>query len=249
MSRSRRPAGRRFGLSIGGWLRTALGLALMPTAVLSVVALARSFGDLAQAAAARDGALRGIGPFVAGFAGYAALHLLGIVRLSRLYVLGHELTHAAAVWAGGGKVYRIVVASDSGRVDLSHMSAFVALAPYWIPFYGLVVAGAYRLALWAGAAPGARGLFLALMGAALSFHWMHTVRSLWVTRQSDLDQAGLALSLALIALLNALVMLAALKCLFPVSVSLAGRLRWVAGSSVHFWSGLGGLLQPAWGGP
>ncbi|MBI3299377.1 MAG: hypothetical protein HYZ75_14515 [Elusimicrobia bacterium] len=174
--------------------------------------------------------------FAAGAATWAACDLLGL-RLRRAYVFAHELTHALAAWAGGGKVFAFVVRGESGRVDLSHVSPFVALAPYWIPLYALGVAGVYRLAIWGWGAPRAREAFLAAMGAALAFHLFHTGRSLLETHQSDLDEAGPALSLALIALLNAGLLLFALKCLFPERVDAASAFDTVRGGTAAFWGG------------
>ena len=83
------------------------------------------------------------------------------------YVLGHELTHAMAAWATGGSVYAISVGENEGHVDLSHSSAFVALAPYCVPFYALLAAGIY-IALNAWWRP---------LGAYL--HWAARASAVW----------------------------------------------------------------------
>ncbi|MFH1725039.1 MAG: hypothetical protein ABII00_10520 [Elusimicrobiota bacterium] len=227
---------RRRLRSASAVLRPVAGLALIPTAAAMLLAAARAFGDLSAHTSATAW-------FLGGFGGYAAAYALGVLRLKPLYVLAHELTHAMAVWMGGGKVFKLVVRAEKGHVDLSHMNAFIALAPYWIPLYALALVATYRLVLWAGPPPGAREAFLLLMGAALAFHLVHTARSLWVAHQSDLDHAGIALSIALIALLNGAVLLAALKCLFPEAVSLASSLNWVAAVTAGFWRQTAGLLR------
>lgn len=207
---------------------------LAPTAACSLWA--------AAAAVSGVGAGGEGGWFAGGAAGWALLDLCGL-RLRRAYVFAHELTHALAVWAGGGKVFAFVVKGESGRVDLSHSGPFVALAPYWVPLYALAVAGAYRVALWRWGVPRAREAFLAAMGAALAFHLMHTARSLLETHQSDLDEAGPALSLALIALLNAGVLLFALKCLFPERVAVAAAFETVRDGTAGFWGGAARLFR------
>jgi len=181
--------------------------------------------------------------FLEGFAGYILLHFAGLLRLRRMYVFAHEFTHALAVWMTGGKVYRFVVRSDSGHVDLSHSGPFVALAPYWIPLYTLAVVAAYRLLLWAGEPLYAREVFLVLMGVSLAFHFAHTVESLWTAQQSDLGELGFALSMSLIALLNGSVILIALKCLFPGLVHLAEDLRRAGTVTAEFWWGAAGLIR------
>jgi hypothetical protein len=218
---------RTLSRSCARCVQNLTGLALLPAAAVFVLACA---DVLARLAARPRAALW----FLAGSGAYALLYACALLRLRPIYVFAHESTHALAAWMIGGKVFSFSVGRESGRVDLSHSNLFIALAPYWVPLYALAVAAAYRFSSWSGASAHARELFLAAMGAALSFHLLHTAESLWSARQSDLDEAGTLLSLALILLLNALVLLAAFKCLFPRQVDLsASFLRswgWLASS-------------------
>jgi hypothetical protein len=153
------------------------------------------------------------------------------------YVLGHEITHAMAAWATGGSVYAISVGEKEGHVDLSHSSAFVALAPYCVPFYALTVALAYRILLWLRPDAGGEALFLFLLGGALAAHLLFTWDSLTQIRQPDLDAAGGVLfSVALIAIANALMVMLLLKGLFPDAVPLLANLREAGGLTKGFWS-------------
>ena len=141
------------------------------------------------------------------------------------YVLGHELTHAMAAWATGGSVYAISVGEKEGHVDLSHSNAFVALAPYCVPFYALAVALGYRILLWVKPDAGGEALFLFLLGGSLGAHLLFTWDSLTQIRQPDLDAAGGVLfSVTLIAIANALMIMLLLKGLFPESVPLVENL-------------------------
>ncbi|PCI40015.1 MAG: hypothetical protein COB53_02220 [Elusimicrobia bacterium] len=216
---------------------TVLGLVLIPTAVAAALAAAHTLFSLAAS----------VTYFSAGFGAVLFAHMVGVLRGERAYVFAHELTHAAAAWFQGGKVLAFVVKADSGHVDLSKMNAFIALAPYWIPLYALATVGVYRLAIWSGPWPKQEEFFLAAMGGALAFHFAHTARALWSTHQSDLDHLGITLSLSLIALLNAGVLLGALKCLFPQAVSVSNSLRWVMSVTKTFWgalaSGVGDVLR------
>ena len=213
-------------------LRLIIGIALLPAALAALVAAARALGALAENKSAARW-------FLAGAAAYPLLHAaatglglsLGGARRT-CYVLAHELTHAIAAWMSGYRVHRLRVGAGGGHVDTSHVNAFVALAPYIVPLYALAVVAGYRVWLWhAGPHPGpaAYPVFLAALGAALSFHWLFTGDARWSVRLPDLAMAGgLVFSLPLIALGNGLVVLVALKCLFPslVSLSAAGRLAW-----------------------
>lgn len=214
---------------------TALGLALVPTAAAAALAAAHTLFSLASS----------VSWFSGGFAVTAVLHATGLVRGERAYVFAHEFTHAAAAWLHGAKVFAFVIKSDSGHVDLSRMNAFIALAPYWIPLYALAVVLLYRVLSWGASWPHAEQAFLAAMGAALAFHFCHTARALWSTHQTDLDHLGLTLSLSLIALLNAAVLLGALKCLFPRAVSVADSARWVSAVTRAFWGAMAGGARDA----
>lgn len=227
-------------MRLGRW---ACGVALAPFAA----------GCLWSAASALFGATatRAAAPFLAGFAGYLLAHVL-VWKPVTLYVLGHEMSHALAAWMGGAKVYAVSVGQRGGHVDLSRSSAWIALAPYVLPVYAVFAVAAYRLVLWWAPSggpgllgpEGLRSIFLLAMGASLSFHLTHTVEILWSRRQPDLDMAGGAVfSLPLIAAANGLVLLAALKCLFPKTVSLARALEAAWGIGAGFWRAAGeGLL-------
>ncbi|MFA5140967.1 MAG: M50 family metallopeptidase [Elusimicrobiota bacterium] len=218
--------------------RPLLGFIIAPTAVLAVFEAVRALLSLASRPKIAV-------PFLVGAAVYCALFCLGLLRLRGVYVLAHELTHAWAAWLGGGKVLRMVVRSDSGRVDLSRSSVFIALAPYWIPLPVLAVVVGYRALLWAGAPPYGREIFLALTGAGLAFHVLHTVESLWTAHQDDLDEAGVVLSVALIALLNGLILVLALGCLFPRGVALGSHLLEIGRGTAGFWGGAAELVLSA----
>lgn len=231
MSRRRGGAFPRF--------RALAGFALAPSALAAVFAAVSAFGGLTRC----DG---GAEWFLGAFCAYLLSHLLRWLTFQRAYVFAHEFAHALAAWATGGKVFAFVVRKQSGHVDLSHTSAFICLAPYWVPVYALAAVGAYRAALWGGNIPRAREAFLAVMGAALAFHIAHTVEALWTTHQSDLDEAGFPLSISLIVFLNGLILLVSAKCLFPASVSLADGLGTVARVTSGFWMGLWSLAAAAW---
>jgi nitrate reductase NapE component len=224
------------------WARLLLliaGVCLTPTSLAVLFSAAAELGGLA-------GQRGGTQFFLGGAAGYTFLHILQLLRLRRAYVFAHEFTHALAAWMSGGKVYSFVVGKEGGHVDLSHSSVFIALAPYVFPLYALCVVGAYRVLLWVGPPAHAQVAFLALMGAVLAFHVAHTVESLWTTHQSDLDQVGFSMSMALIVGLNGLLLLGALKCLFPEQVALSSSIARVGEVTQAFWGGIGYWLRHGW---
>lgn len=230
-------------------LRLLIGLALLPTAGLLLFGAAEAVGGLARRASAF--------PFLAGLGLAAALWLFGrycvlggpaawlgaLVR--RLYVFGHELTHALAAWSVGAKVLDFKVGKDGGHVDLSHSNAFIALAPYCVPIYTLAVVLGYRVLLWSRPGVGGRDVFLFAMGLTLGFHVVKTVETIWDRAQPDLAAAGGALfSLSWIALANGLLALALVKVLFPGAVNISASLRLAGARSAVFWKASYAAVEP-----
>jgi hypothetical protein len=217
------------------------GLALAPTSLLALGVSLRALAAVCVRAPAAA-------PFAAGFSLALAFWLFSrylveggpgawlSAAASRVYVFGHELTHALAAWSIGGKVHSFHVGEEGGHVDVSETNAFVALAPYCVPIYTLGVVAGWRAALhFHPSAP--ESAFLVLTGLTLSFHVFKTFECLWDRRQPDLAAAGGAVfSLSWIALANGLVILLLAKALFPRSVDFSGHVRSVAYWTSTFWS-------------
>jgi len=206
-----------------------LGLLLAPTSVLAILGAGKAVVPLAVG-------LRQSFPFLAGLLGYPVLHF-ALLRPLRFYIFGHELTHALAAVLCGYRVMRFHSGASQGYVHVSRSNAFVALAPYCIPLYAIIVLAAYRLAcLWVGGRH-LDVLFLVLMGLSLSFHLVLTLDVLVAQRQRDLVQAGgVVFSLAVIALANAAALVLAFKVLFPDAVSLRAFALELARGTGVFWT-------------
>ncbi|MDZ4787920.1 MAG: hypothetical protein SH807_03190 [Blastochloris sp.] len=129
---------------------------------------------------------------------------LSLPRGNWFYVLGHETTHAVAVLVSGGKVSGFKISSQGGHVVTDRISAWIALSPYFIPFYPIVVGLTWSLTLffkpelssydWA---------FLLIWGISWGFHTCHTL-SLLKTAQPDFESQGFFFSYVVIALMNLL---------------------------------------------
>jgi hypothetical protein len=143
-------------------------------------------------------------PLVAGAVCWGGIYCL-LPRPMWLYVAGHELTHALWTWLFGGRVRQLRVTSQGGHVVVSKTNFVIALAPYFFPFYAVLVAlaGLAAQRLW----PGARleVWFLLLLGAAYAFHVSLTGHVL-KSRQSDITEHGYLFSAAIILLGNLLVL-------------------------------------------
>lgn len=120
-----------------------------------------------------------------------------------LYVLGHECTHAPWAWGFLGKVKQIKVTSQGGMVLLSKSNFLIALAPYFFPFYAILVAlGYWILGRWCDPDQ-LRPWFHLLFGAACAFHVTLTAIVLRA-RQPDLTEHGVFFSGVVIWFGNAL---------------------------------------------
>lgn len=156
-------------------------------------------------------------PTLAFMAGYG-LWLLIFVALpkpTRVYILGHELTHAFWTLLLGGRVRKIEVGKSSGRVQTDKVNWFVALAPYFFPFYAMLFIALFFLAHWIwNLTPWFWALF-ALVGFAWSFHITFTLMLLFTVAQPDLKSQGYLFSLVVIYLMNLLTMLVTATALSP----------------------------------
>lgn len=156
--------------------------------------------------------------FIAGVLCYFAFQW-AFFRPIRTYVFGHELSHAVAAWMSGAKVRHFHVSKKGGSVHVSKTNTFIALAPYILPIYALVIMGAYFAVCYFY--PQGRQywhVFLWALGAAMGFHMALTGYALRID-QPDLKAAGKFLSGVLIYMGNAGVIIFVLGVLFPKSVS------------------------------
>ncbi len=139
-----------------------------------------------------------------------------------LYVLGHELTHAIFVYLCGGRVSDIKVSHNGGYIMTNKTNVIIALSPYFVPFWSVVVLILATIVdLFANIPHYAEGLYF-LIGATWAFHLLWT---LWMIPrdQPDLQENGVVFSLLVIYLAN-ITILSILLCLAP------GNLTW------HHWA-------------
>ena len=127
--------------------------------------------------------------------------------LTRIYVLGHELTHALWGLAFGAKVSNLKVRSTGGSVTLTKSNVWITLAPYFFPFWTMIVVllalavrGIIYLANPETPFP-VPWLWMFAVGFTWCFHACFTIRSLMQT-QSDVQEYGRVFSWTLILACN-----------------------------------------------
>jgi len=191
------------------WAKTIIAILLLPFCIGAVQAL---FKVLAQTGQADT-----IWVATAGGAACWLVIFLLLPKPMRIYVFGHELTHALWTWAFGGRVKKFKATSDGGHVVVTKNNFMIALAPYFFPLYVVLVVccfvighllwGWTRYVVW----------FHLLVGAAYAFHITLTWHILQ-TRQSDITSQGYLFSAVIIFLGNIGMLLIGVPLLTKVPV-------------------------------
>ncbi len=141
---------------------------------------------------------------------FGSIATLGEPRPLRLYVFGHELTHAIWVWLMGGRVREFNVRRDGGYILTDMNNFWISLAPYFYPIYSIAVIIFYGVA----------SLFYNLGGPHMSLLWVTPIQVLFLAigitwgfhlsftcwmipkGQSDLRYHGTFFSLVVIYIMN-----------------------------------------------
>jgi hypothetical protein len=208
------------------WIKTLIGLVLLPVCAGAALALAR----LLRVTGSAD-------TFWVAFLGGAGCWLTIFLLLPKpmwVYVFGHELTHALWAWLFGGRVKKFKVTAKGGHVVITKSNFLIVLAPYFFPLYvvavvmvfalGHVLLGWTRHWVW----------LHFLVGAAYAFHITLTWHILQ-TRQSDITSQGYLFSSVVIYLGNISVLLLGLPML-TARVTILSVLGWWAEET-------GGILE------
>ena len=141
-----------------------------------------------------------------------------------IYVFGHEFTHALWTWLFGGVVKKMKVSSSGGHVVISKTNFVIALAPYFFPFYAVLVIAMFALGHWIWGWQSYLVWFHLAVGAAYAFHLTLTWHVLQ-TRQSDITSQGYLFSAVVIFLGNVSVLLFGVP-LLTAKVGLFNAVGW-----------------------
>ena len=190
------------------FLRLLLALALMPLAW----GVTCTFADVFRLIPVPEGAIvaPGLLAVLAGMAAFLAAWIL-LPAPVRLYVLGHELTHAVWALAFGARVSRLKVGVAGGSVAVSKSNVWITLAPYFFPFWTILVAvAALIVRCFTSPLPWPHAWLFAI-GFTWCFHLCFTLRSL-MQRQPDIQEYGRVFSYVLIWLFNVAGVIAWIVC-------------------------------------
>lgn len=194
------------------FFRLVAGLALIPLCVAMTLALLDLLRGLAGGLFSPEVLWLGIG--------YTLWLVLWFVmpQPARAYVMAHELTHALWALLFGARIRKMKVTAKGGSVSLSKTNLLITLAPYFFPFYTvLVLLLRWLVGCFVQPVP-MPYVWLFLVGLTWGFHLCFTVQSL-LTRQPDILEYGRILSYAVIYIFNLLGILLWLICTTSISLS------------------------------
>ena len=194
------------------FFRLVAGLALIPLCVAMTLALLDLLRGLAGGLFSPEVLWLGIG--------YTLWLVLWFVmpQPARAYVMAHELTHALWALLFGARIRKMKVTAKGGSVSLSKTNLLITLAPYFFPFYTvLVLLLRWLVGCFVQPVP-LPYVWLFLVGLTWGFHLCFTVQSL-LTRQPDILEYGRILSHAVIYIFNLLGILLWLICTPSISLS------------------------------
>lgn len=194
-------------------LKLIIALILLPT----IVAVTRTLYWLITEHVPPANAHPLFSPLTLGFIG-GLLLLFFLPRPIRTYVLGHELTHALWGLLMGARIGKIKVSKQGGHVELSKTNFLISLAPYFFPFYTVLVIAIYYLASLFFSVEPYHTIFLSLVGITWAFHFYFTIQMV-MTRQPDIMQNGRLFSFIIIYNLNLITLGCWWICMGPSTFS------------------------------
>ena len=142
----------------------------------------------------------------------------------RLYVLGHELTHALWGLLFFARVSNLKVGVKGGSVQLSKSNVWITLAPYFFPFWTMVVVVAALVTRCFVSPLPWTWLWFFAVGFTWCLHCCFTIKSL-MQKQPDIEEYGYVFSYTFIWIFN-----------------LVGVIIWIVCTSEVTWADVGQRL-------
>jgi len=186
--------------------KIVVGVILLPVAIAISIALFKQMGKVYSVS------YSGSQFFLWGIVAYVGIHLF-LFKPQYLYTLGHETTHVLSTWLCGGKVTSFKVSKEGGAVTTTKKNFFIALSPYFVPFYTLLVSGFYFLGSLVYNLSYLSSYFVFLIGFTLAFHIVSTVEVMR-KEQPDILNTGYIFSVTFIYIVNIILVAFIVSLLF-----------------------------------
>jgi hypothetical protein len=218
-------------------IKFLIGLLLLPLVVAATRTLA--FAALSLTGTDVMGVSAGLWWMLGGFVLWVALFLL-MPRPVRTYVLAHELSHAVWGLLMGARVSKLRVTDKGGSVMVSKTNFLITLAPYFFPFYTVLVLIAYALVSFFVKTDTYEPFWLALVGLSWGFHLTFTITTL-MEHQPDIAEHGRLFSYVVIYILNLAGVAFWIAAVASPTVADTLQMLWFA--TLDAYEGAAGLLQ------
>ena len=134
----------------------------------------------------------------------------------RIYVLGHELTHALWAITMGKKVLKIKVTKKGGHVEVSKSNFWISLSPYFFPFYTFVWIIISLIIYYFFNNLFNEKIFYLFIGLTWMFHFLFMIEAMKI-RQTDITQHGIIFSYLIIYFMNILFISLGLVFFFKIN--------------------------------
>ena len=134
----------------------------------------------------------------------------------RLYVLGHELTHALWGLCFFARVSNLRVGVKGGSVQLSKSNVWITLAPYFFPFWTMVVVVAALVTRCFVSPLPCPWIWFFTVGFTWCLHCCFTIKSL-CQRQPDIETYGHIFSYTFIWIFNCVGIIVWIVCTSEVT--------------------------------
>ena len=217
---------------MANFLRFLIGLALLPLCW----GVSRAFLDALLISAGTTGWLSVEAVSLLGGIAAFAMSWFALSHPVRMYVLGHELTHALWGLLFGARPSDVRVSASGGSVRLSKSNMLITLAPYFFPFYTFLVI-IVALVTYAFFRPlPYLPLWLFLVGFTWSFLVLFTLETLG-QRQPDVKLYGRIFSWTFIFIVNVAIVLVWLATMTPLTFAELGGM--LANRIIGAYVGLG----------
>lgn len=156
--------------------------------------------------------------FFVGMGSYTLFHLL-LYKPIKIYIIGHEFVHILSTYLCGGKVKKVKIGGLYGSVNVDKVNTFIALSPYFIPFYSVVIVLLWIISKYLLKLKLPTEIFIFLLGFTIMFHLVLTLYAIYLG-QKDFEISGWLFSIVVIVIMNCLILIFLFAFIFSSKIAL-----------------------------
>lgn len=154
---------------------------------------------------------------------------------TKLYIWGHEFTHAIMGFINGSRIKKFRVEQSQGSVTLTRTGIFTLLSPYFFPLYMTLILAIFGVvSLFSPSVVIIDRCFVTLIGIAWGFHFCFTLNAL-LQWQSDIESCGFFFSYSFILFLNLVVLCIVFVAISPITTTIAWKISTYMIKNTFLW--------------